>query len=113
MAYAAAAVERAMKMQEVILRALAGTLTWIQAADILGLDPRTMRRWRARFERNGPLGLYDRRRQPSRRQAPAHEVQRVLALYRDEYRDFNVRHFHDLARRDHGVTLSYLSLIHI
>jgi transposase len=107
MAYAAAAVERAMKMQEVILRALAGTLTWIQAADILGLDPRTMRRWRARFERNGPLGLYDRRRQPSRRQAPAHEVQRVLALYRDEYRDFNVRHFHDLARRDHGVTLSY------
>src|SRR5438477_9089462 len=70
MVFAAAAVERAMKMQEVILRALSGALTWLQAADILDLDPRTVRRWRARFEANGALGLYDRRRQPSRRHAP-------------------------------------------
>jgi hypothetical protein len=38
MAYAEAAVEWAMKMQLVILRALAGTLTWLQAADILDLE---------------------------------------------------------------------------
>jgi transposase len=107
MVYAAAVVERAMKMQEVILRALSGALTWLQAADILGLDPRTVRRWRARFEANGALGLYDRRRQPSRRQAPALEVKRILTLYRDRYRGFNVRHFHHVARRDHAVTLSY------
>jgi len=107
MVYAAAAVERAMKMQEVILRALSGALTWLQAADILGLDPRTVRRWRARFEANGALGLYDRRRQPSRRQAPALEVKRILELYRDRYRGFNVRHFHHVARRDHAITLSY------
>jgi len=50
MVFAAAAVERAMKMQEVVLRALSGALTWLPAADILGLDPRTVRRWRARFE---------------------------------------------------------------
>ena len=37
MLYAAAVVERAMKMQEVILRVLSGALTWLQAADI-GLD---------------------------------------------------------------------------
>ena len=42
------AVERMMKLQEVICRALAGTLTWLQAADILGMHPRTVRRWRAR-----------------------------------------------------------------
>ncbi len=36
MAYLARAVERAMKIQEVILRALSGQLTWLQAADILG-----------------------------------------------------------------------------
>jgi hypothetical protein len=35
-------------MQEVILLALAGTPTWLQVADILDLDPRTLRRWRAR-----------------------------------------------------------------
>ncbi len=94
MVFAAAAVERTMKMQEVVLRALSGALTWLQAADILGLDPRTVRRWRARFEANGALGLYDRRRQPSRRHAPALEVKRILTLYRDTYRGFNVRHFH-------------------
>ena len=71
MLYAAAAVERAMKIQQVILRALSGAITWLQAADILGLDPRSVRRWRARYEAGGQLALYDRRRvRPSRRQAP-------------------------------------------
>src|SRR5438874_1235554 len=48
MTYAVIAVERAMKIQEVILRAMSGALTWPQAADILGMHPRSLRRWRAR-----------------------------------------------------------------
>ncbi len=108
MLYVQAAVERAMKIQEVICRALAGTLTWLQAADILGIHPRSLRRWRARYEAGGTLALYDRRhRRPSRRKAPVAEVQRLLRLYREKYLRFNVRHFHQLARREHGVTLSY------
>ena len=114
MLFAGSAVERAMKVQEVILRALSGALTWIQAAEILGIHTRSLRRWRARYRADGVLGLYDRRRRrPSRRTAPVGEVQRVLRLYRDRYgpRDghpgFNVRHFHYLARRDHDVRLSY------
>ena len=76
MLYAAAAVERVMKIQQVILRALSGAITWLQAADILGLDPRSMRRWRARYDAGGHLALYDRRRvRPSRRKAPALDVQ--------------------------------------
>jgi len=63
MAFAAAAVERAMTYQQVIMRALAGSLTWVQAADILGIHPRSLRRWRARYERDPVLGLLDRRRQ--------------------------------------------------
>ena len=50
MVFAAAAVERVMKVQEVICRVLAGTLTWLQAADILGIHTRSLRRWRARYE---------------------------------------------------------------
>ena len=42
--YLAPVVERAMKVQEVILRAMSGALTWLQAAEILGLSPRSMRR---------------------------------------------------------------------
>src|SRR5207247_2548909 len=108
MVFAAAAVERAMKVQEVIMRALSGALSWLQAADILGIEPRSLRRWRARYEAHGVLGLYDGRRgQPSRRKAPVGEVQRILRLYQDGYRGWNVRHFYRFARREHGVTLSY------
>src|SRR6266849_3549459 len=101
------AVERMMKLQEVICRALAGTLTWLQAADILGMHPRTVRRWRARYQAGERLALYDRRQGPSPRKAPAPEVERVLRLYRERYPGWNVRHFHRFARREHGVTLSY------
>src|SRR5215831_3603282 len=97
-----------MKLQEVICRALPGSLTWLQAADILGRDPRTVRRWRARYEAGERLALYDRRcHGPSPRKAPAAEVQRILRLYRARYAGWNVRHFHRFARREHGVTLSY------
>ena len=107
MLYPEAAVERAMKRQEVICRALAGTLTWLQAADILGIDPRSLRRWRARYQADGVLGLYDRRQLPSPRKAPIDQVQRTLRLYRERYRGWNVRHFYRFARRDHAVRLSY------
>ncbi len=108
MRYGVPAVERAMKMQEIVLRAMSGTITWLQAADILGLSPRTVRRWRARYERQGYDGLLDRRgRQPSPRRMPLAEVERVLRLYRERYLGFNVRHFLEIARREHGVTLSY------
>ena len=107
MRYDWAALEQAMKKQEVICRALAGTLTWIQAAEILGIDPRSLRRWRARYRPGEPVRLYDGRHFPSPRKAPAEEVEHVLRLYRERYGGFNVRHFHHLARRDHGVRQSY------
>jgi len=43
-----AAVERSMKVQEVILRALAKKISWWQAAEIIGISDRQMRRWRQR-----------------------------------------------------------------
>src|SRR5213080_1327955 len=108
MAYSRGAVERAMKVQEVILRALDGKLTWLQAADILGRSPRSIRRLRWKFQQYGYDGLLDRRRQtPSPKRAPVAEVQRLLALYRERYLGFNVRHFHQLARREHGVRFCY------
>src|SRR3989475_3426538 len=108
MVYVAGAVERAMKVQEVILRALSGQLTWLQAADILDRSPRSIRRLRLRYERYGYDGLFDRRRRtPSPRRAPVAEVERVLRLYRDRYPGFNVRHFLRRARDEHGVRFCY------
>jgi transposase len=67
-----------------------------------------MRRWKNRYESYGYDGLLDRRRRkPSSRAAPFQEVQRILRLYRERYKGFNGRHFHQIARREHGVSLSY------
>jgi transposase len=103
-----AVVERAMKVQEVILRAMAKRMTWWQAAEVIGISDRQMRRWRRRWEKFGYDGLLDRRRgRPSSRRVPLELAERVLALYREKYFDFNVRHFHEKLREHHGIALSY------
>ena len=61
MSYPDAAWERAMTVQEVILKALSGEIHWFRAADILGFSPRTLRRWRERYETHGYVGLVDKR----------------------------------------------------
>ena len=104
---AAAAWERAMQVQDVILRALSGQIHWFQAAEILQMTPRNLRRWRERYEQWGYSGLIDRRRRPSQRRVPMAQVETVLRLYRERYAGFNARHFHDIARREHGIGLSY------
>lgn len=113
MSYPAAAWERAMTVQEVLLKALSGEVHWFRAAEILGWSPRTLRRWRERFETHGHSGLLDRRLlRPSKRRVPPPQVEQVLRLYRERYAGFNVRHFHQIARREHGVTVSYSFVKH-
>jgi transposase len=108
MPYPEAAWERAMTVQEVLLKAISGELHWFRAAEMLGWSPRTLRRWRERYEAFGYSGLIDKRllRPSVRRVSPRH-VEQVLRLYREQYAGFNVRHFHQIARREHGVTVSY------
>lgn len=106
--YPPAAVERSMKLQEVILRARRGDLSWKQAAAIAGMSARSLRRWRARYEERGDAGLLDRRKgRPSPKRAPAEEVKQLLQLYRRKYQGYNVRHFLQIAKREHGVKFSY------
>jgi len=107
-AYPRAAMERAMKVQDVMLQAMAKKITWWQAAEILGISDRHMRRWRERYEEEGYNGLLDRRRgKPSRRRVPVATVEKVFALYREKYFDLNVQHFHEKLQAEHGIELSY------
>lgn len=97
-----------MKVQEVILRTMAKQMTWWQAAEILGISDRSMRRWRQRYEEHGYDGLLDRRRgKPSGKRVPLETVEKVLRLYQENYFDFNVRHFHEKLVEEHGIQLSY------
>jgi len=51
----------AMTVQEVLLKAINGELYRFRAADTLEWSPRTLRRWRDRYEAHGYSGLIDKR----------------------------------------------------
>ena len=106
--YPAAARERAMKVEEVILRLLSKQLTFWQAAQILRYTPRHLRRVLWRYRCRGFDGLLDQRRsRPSPRRMPWAVAEQVLSLYREKYFDFSVRHFHEKLREDHGILYGY------
>src|SRR5437773_514441 len=104
----AAEMERMMKLQDVLLKAMARKITWWAAAEIIGVSDRTMRRWRQRLEKHGYSGLRDRRKgKASFRRVPLETVEQVLELYREKYFDLNMRHFHEKLREEHHIELSY------
>jgi transposase len=106
--YSAAETERMMKLQDVLLKAMAKKIRWWDAAEIIGVTDRTMRRWRERLEAEGYSGLVDRRKgKPSDKRVPLARVEEVLRLYREEYFDLNIRHFHEKLGEEHGIELSY------
>lgn len=106
--YSAAETERMMKLQDVLLKAMAKKITWWEAAEIIGVTDRTMRRWRERLESEGYSGLVDRRKgKPSDRRVPLETVAEVLRLYQEVYFDLNMRHFHEKLQEEHGIHLSY------
>ena len=80
-----------MKLQDVLLKAMAKKISWWEAAEIIGVTDRTMRRWRERLEAGGYSGLVDRRKgRPSDKRVPLATVERVLGLYQDTYFDLNM-----------------------
>ena len=97
-----------MKLQDVILKAMAKKLSWIEAAEIAGMSVRNMQRKRQAYIDYGYDGLFDQRRgKRSIHRVPMVTAERVLALYRDKYPDFNVRHFHEKLKETEGISLSY------
>jgi transposase len=101
-------MERMMKLQDVLLKAMAKKITWWAAAEIIGVSDRTMRRMREKLERDGYAGLADRRKgKVSSHRVPLRTAEEVLRLYRDRYSDFNVRHFHEKLRELHQIEISY------
>jgi transposase len=101
-------MERTMKLQDVILKAMAKKISWMEAAEIAGVTDRTMRRIRSRYQEFGYTGLFDQRRgKRSTHRIPMETAEEVLRLYREEYFDLNMRHFHEKLGEKHGIELSY------
>lgn len=83
-------------------------LTWKQAAQILGLSARHVRRIRKRYAEKGAAGLVDRRGGlPRKKQIPPGTAERMCDLKRGKYAEFSVKHFYDVAVTEHQLEASY------
>jgi len=101
-------MERTMKLQDIILKAMAKKISWLEAAEIAGVCDRTMRRMRDRYQEFGYTGLFDQRRgKRSIHRIRMETAEEVLRLYREVYFDLNMRHFHEKLRDEHQIELSY------
>jgi len=97
-----------MKLQDVILKAIAKKITWLDAAEIAGLSVATIARMRQKYQEFGYYGLYDQQhRKRHIHRVPLPTAEKVLALYQQSYSDLSVRRFHQKLRADHGIRLDY------
>jgi hypothetical protein len=84
-----------MKFEEIYDLQKKKHLSVEEAANLLGVDVKTFRRWRGRYETEGIEGLYDNRLgRIANNAAPVNEVMKMLDLFRTYYSDFNTSHFY-------------------
>jgi hypothetical protein len=87
------------RFEDALDRYKQGRLTAEEAGELLGLSGRHFRRQCARFEDDGIDGLRDKRLgRVSERRAPESGLERMRRLYREEYADFTVKHFHEVTQ---------------
>ena len=108
--YSDKGVEKAMLVRTVILRTIAGIYNWIQAAEILGYTPRHMSRIKKRYEEYGFDGLFDRRTKTGPRIIKMEDLEKILTLYKNKYKGFNVSHYRDMLKKEEGIEISYTHL---
>lgn len=97
-----------MKLQDVILKAIAKKITWLDAADIAGLSALTMGRIRQKYEEFGYDGLFEQHcRKRHVHRVPLPTAEKVLALYQQSYSGLSATRFHQKLCSKHGIRLSY------
>ena len=98
---------RLMRFEEAYKGWTESRLNQEEAALLLGVCPRTFRRYIDRYEEAGLEGLVDKRlSQASHRRAPVDEVMRLVDRYRTRHQGWNVKHYHAWYKRE-GGTRSY------
>jgi hypothetical protein len=96
------------RFEDALERYERGRLTAEEAGELLGMSGRHFRRQCVRYAAEGEDGLRDRRLgRVSPRRAAESELARMRRLYREEYADFTVKHFHEALRERHGYRLGY------
>ncbi len=88
-------------------RLLEGSMSEGEAAGRLGLSPRQVRRLKKRVGAEGARGVVHRLRgRPSNRRTGASVEAEVRRLYQQRYAGWNMSHFSEWLRAEHGMVLS-------
>jgi hypothetical protein len=91
-----------MTRKQVLQKALRGEIKWTEAAEILRISGRQMRRIKTRFINTGTDALYDLRLGSiSKRRTKPEVREMILKLFRDQYRDFSASHFFEKLKTEH------------
>jgi len=99
---------RMLKLRDMLSRWEAAELSQMEAAELMGMSERTVRRWTRRFEEEGEDGLLDRRLgRRSGRAVPDADREEVERLYRERYAGFTAKHFHEHLVGQHGFRWGY------
>jgi transposase len=97
-----------LKLRDALSRWEASELSQLDAAELLGMSERTLRRWARRLEEEGDEGLIDRRLgRRSGRAVPDADRDEIERLYRERYSGFTAKHFHEHLVGDHGFRWGY------
>ena len=98
---------KAVTRKEVVVRAIAKELTWIQAAEICGITARQMRRLKRRYERWGYDGLVDGRGGRTRRKRiPLATLEQLCQLRRSMHFKTRSSFVYGKAKRAHSHAAS-------
>lgn len=85
-----------MRFEEIHEQFRQKSLSCEEAALVLGMSPRTFLRKRNRYEENEFDGRFDRRvGHPSNNRAADEEIEALTKLFKEKYKGFSIKHFHE------------------
>jgi transposase len=91
----------------IIHQALDARITQAEAASLMGLSDRQIRRMIKRIRKAGDEGIcHQSRGKPSNHRIPRKVKEKTLRLFREEYKDFNLTHATEQLLETHGITIN-------
>ena len=69
-----------------------------------------MSRIKKRYEENGGGGLVGRRTKTGPRIIKMEDIEKILTLYKNKYKGFNVSHYRDMLKKEEDIEISYTHL---
>lgn len=99
---------RRMRFEEVYELRNEKRVTVEEAAQLLGMSSRNLRRYMQRYQEEGMDGLNDKRlAHAAHNAAPVDEVCQLVALYKTDYEGYTTAHFYEKYRLHHHGQRSY------